>query len=179
MARFHISVKPYRSEKRPNAKWVLNVWHPTGKRERRFFETKEAAIAEQSVKQVEVENLGLRALEISSRLRFEALDAQERLAPYGVTITQVVDDYIRRRGSPKTTVREVADIYLKSRIQHGRSKKHLDSLRRLFERFTGVEKIDLSKSRSNCSRPSAGRVVCLGRLGFKRSFHSIMFAWRY
>jgi hypothetical protein len=135
MARFHISVKPYRSEKRPNAKWVLNVWHPTGKRERRFFETKEAAIAEQSVKQVEVENLGLRALEISSRLRFEALDAQERLTGYGVTITQVVDDYIRRRGSPKTTVREVADVYLKSRIQHGRSKKHLDSLRRLFERF--------------------------------------------
>ena len=135
MARFHISVKPYRSDTRPNAKWVLNVWHPTGKRERRFFETKEAALAEQSVKQVEVENLGLRALEISSRLRFEALDAQERLAGYGVTITQVVDDYIRRRGSPTTTVREVADVYLKSRIQHGRSKKHLDSLRRLFERF--------------------------------------------
>ena len=43
------------------------------------------------LKQVEVENLGLRALEISDRLRLEALDAQEKLAGYGVTIIQVVD----------------------------------------------------------------------------------------
>jgi len=135
MARYRLSVRQHHSATRPNAKWVLDIRYPNGKRERRYFATKEEAVAEQSVKQVEVENLGLRALEISDRLRMEALDAQERLAGYGVTLIQVVDDYIRRRGSPKTTVREVADIYLKSRIQHGRSKKHLDSLRRLFERF--------------------------------------------
>jgi hypothetical protein len=44
MARFSISVKPYRSDERPNAKWVLNVWHPDSKRERRFFATKEEAL---------------------------------------------------------------------------------------------------------------------------------------
>jgi integrase len=135
MARYRLSVRQHHSATRPNSKWVLDIRYPNGKRERRYFATKEEAVAEQSVKQVEVENLGLRALEISDRLRMEALDSQERLAGYGVTLIQVVDDYIRRRGSPKTTVREVADIYLKSRIQHGRSKKHLDSLRRLFERF--------------------------------------------
>jgi hypothetical protein len=135
MARYRLSVRQHHSAARPNAKWVLDIRYPNGKRERRYFATKEEAVAEQSVKQVEVENLGLRAFEISDRLRIEALDAQERLAGYGVTLIQVVDDYIRRRGSPKTTVREVADTYLKSRIQHGRSKKHLDSLRRLFERF--------------------------------------------
>jgi integrase len=135
MARYRLSVRQHHSASRPNAKWVLDIRYPNGKRERRFFLTKEEAVAEQSVKQVEVENLGLRALEISDRLRMEALDAQEKLVGYGVTLTQAVDEYIRRRGSPKTTVREVADIYLKSRIKHGRSKKHLDSLRRLFERF--------------------------------------------
>ena len=45
MAKFSVSVRPYKCSARPNAKWVLNVWHPTGKRERSYFETKEAAEA--------------------------------------------------------------------------------------------------------------------------------------
>ncbi len=134
MPKFSAVVRPYKCSARPNVKWVLNVWYPTGKRQRRYFETKEAVLAEQAVKRVEVENLSLRGLKITDRLRLEAF-AQERLAGFGITLIRVVDDYIRRHESPKKTVREVADIYLKSRIQHGRSKKHLDSLRRLFERF--------------------------------------------
>lgn len=73
MPKFSTVVRPYKCSARPNAKWVLNVWYPTGKRQRRYFETKEAALAEQAVKRVEVENLGLRGLEISDRLRLEAL----------------------------------------------------------------------------------------------------------
>jgi site-specific recombinase XerC len=135
MARFHISVKPYRSDKRPNAKWVLNVWHPDGKRERRFFATKDEAIAEQTAKEVEAENFGLRALQIDDRLRLEALDAKEKLAPYGVSLTAVVAEFIRRRGSATVTVDQVAEKFLASRSKLERSEKHLDSLRRLFNRF--------------------------------------------
>jgi hypothetical protein len=54
MPRFKIAVRPYRCSARPKAKWVLSVWYPTGERQRRYFETKEAALAEQAVKQVEV-----------------------------------------------------------------------------------------------------------------------------
>jgi len=43
MPKFSIVVRPYKCSARPNAKWVLNVWYPTGKRQRRYFETKEAA----------------------------------------------------------------------------------------------------------------------------------------
>jgi integrase len=135
MARFHISVKPYRSDERPNAKWVLNVWHPDGKRERRFFATKEEALAEQTAKEVEAENFGLRALQIDDRLRLEALDAKEKLAPYGVSLTAVVAEFIRRRGSATVTVDQVAEKFLASRAKLERSEKHLDSLRRLFNRF--------------------------------------------
>jgi len=71
MARYRLSVRQHHSAARPNAKWVLDIRYPNGKRERRYFATKEEAVAEQSVKQVEVENLGLRALEISGRLRME------------------------------------------------------------------------------------------------------------
>ena len=52
MPKFSIVVRPYKCSARPNAKWVLNVWYPTGKRQRRYFETKEAALAEQAAKQV-------------------------------------------------------------------------------------------------------------------------------
>jgi hypothetical protein len=135
MARFHISVKPYRSDERPNAKWVLNVWHPDGKRERRFFATKDEALAEQTAKEVEAENFGLRALQIDDRLRLEALDAKEKLAPYGVSLTAVVAEFIRRRGSATVTVDQVAEKFLASRSKLERSEKHLDSLRRLFNRF--------------------------------------------
>ncbi len=72
MPKFSTVVRPYKCSARPNVKSVLNVWYPTGKRQRRYFETKEAALAEQAVKRVEVENLGLRGLELSDRLRLEA-----------------------------------------------------------------------------------------------------------
>jgi len=135
MAKFSISVRPYNSSARPNAKWVLNVWYPTGKRQRLFFPTKEAAQAEEQVKTVEVQNLGWRALGIDNRLRLEALDARERLAPYGVTLTAVVTDFIRRRGSSSITVDQIAEQFIASRLKLQRSEKHLDSLRRLFNRF--------------------------------------------
>jgi hypothetical protein len=93
MAKFSVSIRPYKCSARPNAKWVLNVWHPTGKRERSYFETKETAQAAEQVKTVEVQNLGWRALQIDDRLRLEALDAKEKLAPYGVSLTAVVAEY--------------------------------------------------------------------------------------
>jgi len=136
MAKFSVSVRPYQCSVRPNARWVLNVWHPTGKRERTYFETKEAAQAAEQVKSVEVQRLGWQALQIDDRLRLEALDARDRLAPYGVSLTAVVvAEYVRRRGSASVTVEDVAAQFLASRTKLGRSGKHLSSLRRLFARF--------------------------------------------
>ncbi len=83
--------------------------------------------AEEDVKKVEVQNLGWRAAQIDDRLRLEALDASERLAPYGVSLTAVVTDYIRRRGSASSTVDELAELFLASRTKLQRSKKHLIS----------------------------------------------------
>src|SRR5277367_4058905 len=135
MAKFSVSVRPYQCSARPNARWVLNVWHPTGKRERSYYETKEAAQAAEQVKSVEVQRLGWKALGIDDRLRLEALDAKEKLAPYGVSLTAVVAEFIRRRGSATVTVDQVAEKFLASRSKLERSEKHLDSLRRLFNRF--------------------------------------------
>jgi hypothetical protein len=135
MAKFSISVRPYQCSARPNARWVLNVWHPTGKRERTYFETMEAAQAAEQVKSVEVQRLGWQALQIDDRLRLEALDARDRLAPYGVSLTAVVAEFVRRRGSASVTVEDVTAQFIASRTKLGRSGKHLSSLRRLFARF--------------------------------------------
>jgi integrase len=135
MAKFSVSVRPYKCSARPNAKWVLNVWHPTGKRERSYFETKEAAQAAEQVKSVEVQRLGWQALQIDDRLRLEALDASKKLAPYRVSLTAVVAEYIRRHGSATTTVDELSATFLASRAKLQRSEKHLTSLRCLFKRF--------------------------------------------
>jgi integrase len=135
MAKFSVSVRPYNCRARAKAKWVLNVWHPTGTRERSYFETKEAAQAAEQVKSVEVQRLGWQALQIDDKLKLEALDAREKLAPYGVSLTAVVAEYIRRRGSATTTVDELAAFFIASRTKLRRSEKHLTSLRCLFKRF--------------------------------------------
>jgi hypothetical protein len=135
MAKFSVSVRPYNCKARATAKWVLNVWHSTGARERSYFETKEAAQAAQQVKSVEVQRLGWQALQIDDKLKLEALDAREKLAPYGVSLTAVVAEYIRRRGSATTTVDELAGLFIAFRTKLQRSEKHLTSLRCLFKRF--------------------------------------------
>ena len=92
MSKFSVSVRPYDSAKRPNAKWVLNVWHPTGRRERRFFVTKKLAEAEAKCKEADFENHGRRGLELDDRLRSAALEAKEKLDPLGVSRSGVVAD---------------------------------------------------------------------------------------
>jgi integrase len=136
MARYSISIKPYKSALRPHLKWVLNVWHPSGKRERLFFATKTEAEREKDLKRVEVENIGLRALDISDRLRQEALDAQEMLNPYQVTIREVVLEYVKRRGAQSAIIDDLAQGYIASRSKNECSKRHLTSLRCLYKRFT-------------------------------------------
>jgi integrase len=135
MGKFNVSVRPYHSAARPDAKWVLNVWHSTGRRERRFFDTKEKAEAEAKRKENDFDSHGRRGLELDDRLKAAALEAKEKLAPYGVSLTAVVAEYIRRHGSATTTVDEVAELFLASRTKLQRSAKHLTSLRCLFKRF--------------------------------------------
>ncbi len=130
-----ISVRPHKCKARPNLKWVLSVAQPNGKRKRSYFETKEAAEAASQLKKTNVQNLGWRASGIDNDRMLEFLDVQEKLSPYGVSLSAVVADYIRRRGSATVTVDQVAELFLASREKKNRSQKHLDSLRRIFNRF--------------------------------------------
>lgn len=138
MARFNISVRPYGSATRPHLKWVLDVRQANGKRERFFFKTKAEADKEAQIKRRETENIGIRALNISDRLRLEALDAEETLKPYGVSISQVVAEYVKRMQTRTIGIADLAENFIESRVKNGSGGRHLVSLRCLFKRFVGA-----------------------------------------
>ncbi len=135
MALFKLSIRPYRSASRPASKWVLNVFYASGKRNRFFFPTKEKAEEQVAIKRRETQEIGRRALDLSDKLRMEALDAQDRLKPFGVSLTEVVSEYIKRRGASSAVIDDLAQAYIDSREKCGKSQKHLVNLRCIFKRF--------------------------------------------
>lgn len=92
MASYRITVRANKTANRPRAKWVVDIAHPNGKRERRFFPTKQSAEAEAQAKKIEIQNIGVRALELPLRVKAQALHAQEALEPYGASILPAAPD---------------------------------------------------------------------------------------
>ncbi len=72
---------------------------------------------------------------MSDRLRWEALDAQEKLEPFGVSITEVVAQYIQKQEEQSIVIDELVKTFIVSRHEKKRSDLHLRSLRNLFKRF--------------------------------------------
>jgi integrase len=138
MARFTVTVRANKSASRPHLKWVVDCKHPTRGRVRIFRTSREQADSEASALQIEVENFGIQALELSAAQRIEALDAIERLKPLGATITTAVREYIDRRGSSTKTVSQVTLEYIRTRQAKGRSKRHLDGIGNVLGRFEKI-----------------------------------------
>jgi len=104
MASYRITVRGNKTASRPKAKWVVDVAHPNGKRERRYFPTKQAAEAEAQAKRVEIQNIGVRALELPLRVKSQALDAQEALQPYGASIADAVAFFVLHKQKTRVPV---------------------------------------------------------------------------
>ena len=135
MARFNVTVRPYNSKDRPHQKWVVNIYHPVDGRSRLFFPTKEQAETEMVSQWREFERYGLAAMDLSAQQRLEALDAYKRIEPFGISLTEVVRDFVERKASSTATMRELSALYLKSRESLGRSKLHLTGLRTVLGTF--------------------------------------------
>jgi integrase len=138
MARFKVTVRENKSTTRPHLRWVVDCKHPTKGRQRAYHRTRETAETDANARQVEVDNYGLQALQLSPSERIEAFDAIQRLKEFGGTIRQAANEFIeKRRGSTKTVV-EVARLFVDSRVQKNRSVRHLDGLRGILGRFNEV-----------------------------------------
>jgi integrase len=136
MRNFSITVRPYHSQAHPNLKAVLRIRYPSGKVKRKFFLTIKEAEAEAVAQQVAVENNGIRALQLDSRTLLQVLAAIEALKPYGVTIPEAVAYFVEYHNTGLKTVREACTIYIESREKKGVSTRHMDTMRRVFARFT-------------------------------------------
>src|SRR5271156_3440032 len=104
MASYRISVRQNKTASRPLAKWVIDIRHPNGKRERRYFSTKQVAESEAQVKRVEIQNMGVKALDLPLRVKSQALDAQEALKPYGASIADAVAFFVMHKKKTRVPV---------------------------------------------------------------------------
>jgi integrase len=149
MALFRVTVRPYADKTKPHLKYVLRVRHPDRKVERYFFETKKKADAEAATKSQDVENLGVRALNLDHSQKVEAMTAFERLKPYGASLMEAVAYFLQSRECSTVTVADICARYITSREQLQLSDRYLSNLRGTLGRFTAK----IGQMRANDFKP--------------------------
>jgi hypothetical protein len=95
IAQIHsLKVRPYPFSK--TSPWcITGLRNKNGKRSRSFFKTKCDAAAELDRIKIKFRDAGEKALEVTDELRLAALKCARRLQPYGKTIVDATDHYIR------------------------------------------------------------------------------------
>lgn len=102
-----------------------------------FFKTKSDATAELDRIKIKFREAGEKALEVTDELRLAALKCARRLQPYGKTIVDATDHYIRylEDSQRSCTVAQLRDEFLESQRKAKRSMRHQQDLRDLLGRF--------------------------------------------
>lgn len=115
--------------------WYLNGY-PRGRREQFWFKTETLAKKAANEKNAEITATGTQD-QLPYALRIGALEGNRQLAPYGKTITDAVNFYLKqlKLTERSITVRALAKEYLEFQRVHKRSKEHQTDLRGRFARF--------------------------------------------
>ncbi|HPA19080.1 MAG TPA: tyrosine-type recombinase/integrase [Verrucomicrobiae bacterium] len=131
-------LKAVRYKHHPTLEWTVTGYYLNGKRVRRFFATEEEAntfIQQQTTKR---ENLGARALAIPHELHVEAIDCTDKLKPWGQSLTDATEFYIRHLevASRSCTADELLPRFLKAKEADGGGVRYLRDLRTRLGRFS-------------------------------------------
>lgn len=124
-----------------NWPWRVNLpatISSTGKRERRFFETKPEAETFARQQRVQLENFGRNASTLTPGQQEQAAMAFERLAPYNVTLNTVIAEYIARREANERSVTFTKLFEAFSASKKSKSAAYLRGLKYTFPRFPGL-----------------------------------------
>jgi integrase len=121
-----------KDENLPFQYWVIDGLPKVGgKRRRKFFRTKDAALHALATIKVKLRKEGEKALLLPDTVRVEALEGCALLAPYNVGLKEAVGFYIAHhqaiRGS--STVEDAVTEYLKIQRLKNRSKRHIEDLK--------------------------------------------------
>jgi integrase len=122
------------------AKWPWRVNLPanissSGKRERRFFESKREAETFCREQRIRLDNFGRNSGTLTPGQQEQAAMAFERLAPYNVTLNSVVADFIARRvaNDKSVTFKTLFEMFVASKKE--RSASHSRGLKYTLPRF--------------------------------------------
>jgi hypothetical protein len=107
-------------------------------RHRRTFADRVEAEGFARLKRVERENRGIRGVSLSERLRGEAIESEQILSPYGVSILEAAKEYARRRelATRSETVSGALPLFLSTKQSDGMSIRYLEDLRSRLGRFS-------------------------------------------
>jgi integrase len=121
-------------------KWPWRVNLPgnitgTGKRQRRFFESKQAAETFCRVERIRLDNYGRNSTTLTPGQQEEAAMVFERLSPYNVTLNTVVADFIARyeARTRSITYKALVEAFIVSK--RNRSKAYLRALKYTLANF--------------------------------------------
>jgi len=119
------------------SKYVVEGLRIGGKRVRKFFPTRRKAAAYLRKAQAQMRQEGEDGLGLPVQARQEAARGLERLRPYGKSLTDAVNHYLRHLASVQrsATVTEFVAKYIAARKAQGRSSSHLADLKTRLGRF--------------------------------------------
>ena len=129
-------ITPYRADKCPDLKWMVRS-KLSGKWERRFFKAEREAKTYVHMKRIELHNQGKEGISFPTELRVMAHRASEQLTPYGKTIDDAVQFYLKHL---EATTRSVAFAVatrelVENRRSAGASARYCKDLRLRLARF--------------------------------------------
>lgn len=178
-----VTLKPFRSKENPKFSWVV-YWpsEDAGKpRKYRRFRLKKAAEGFVAEKEAEIKNRGRAAAALNDSVTKDAAWAVRELKPYGVTLRDVVNDYLaRRRAAEKSArVEDAVDEFLDVKRKGGKSARYLSDLRFRLKRFAGAygDRLMSDIAPGDVDAWLAGLgVSAVTRNGFQRVL-SVFFKW--
>jgi integrase len=119
------------------AKYVIEGVRVNGKRKRLFFATEDAAEKELARIKIKQRKEGENALKLPDTLRIMALDSAEKLKPFGKTIIDAANFYVKflRDAERSISVSNLIEEYLAGQKRLKRSETHVSDLNQRLGRF--------------------------------------------
>jgi integrase len=119
------------------AKYVIEGVRVNGKRKRLFFATEEAAEKELVRIKTKQRKEGENALKLPDALRIMALESAEKLKPFGRTIVDATEFYLKflRDAERSISLSDLVEEYLTAQKRLKRSQAHISDLKQRLGRF--------------------------------------------
>lgn len=158
-----VTVRPFKSKQHPQFAWVV-YWpavDPGAPRKYRRFRLKKEADAFAEEKEIEIKNRGREAAALNDRITKEAAWAMRELKPYGVTLREVVGEYLARRRAAEKSARVADAVGEFMDLKRGAKKSdfYLADLRYKLNRFANSPAPLLDDEGNGGAAPTFGELL--------------------